>query len=70
MKISQLIKHLEIQQQTLGDLEVTMQATLLSNGYSATNSPAMPDVFESTIETSIKKDGGKLGERLKLTWKM
>ena len=70
MKISQLIKHLEIQQQTLGDLEVTMQATLLSNDYSATNSPTMPDVFESTVEKSIKKDGGKLGDRLELTWKM
>ena len=70
MKISELITLLEIQKTEFGDLEVTMQATLLSNGYSTTNNHAMPDVFESTIEKSIKKEGGKLGDRLELTWKM
>lgn len=70
MKISELIRLLEIQKTEFGDLEVTMQATLLSNGYSATNSPDMPDVSEITVEKSIKKDGDKFCERLELTWKM
>lgn len=70
MKISELIRLLETQKQAFGDIEVTMQATLLSNGYSTTNNHAMPDVFESTVESVIKKEGGKLGDRLKLTWKM
>ena len=68
MKISKLIAVLQAQQAKLGDVEVTMQATLLSDGFSATNTKTMPDVFESTVENVIAKSDGELGQRVRLYW--
>lgn len=70
MRISQLIDHLKSEQAKHGDLETTMQATLLDDGFSATNTPTMPDVFESTVESSTVLDEGKLGKRLRLHWQV
>ncbi|TKB53317.1 hypothetical protein [Ferrimonas aestuarii] len=66
MKISQLIALLEQQQEQLGDVEVTMQATLLPDGYCAAGNVA--DVFESTVESVQELDEGRLGMRLRLFW--
>lgn len=69
MKISDLIKELEIAKSTHGDIQVSMQATLLKDGFSSNNSDVMPDVFESTVESSrIYEAEGVLGKRLRLFW--
>lgn len=68
MRISELIAMLEMEKSRVGDVEVTMQATMLSDGFSASGSASMPDVFESTVETAICKQDGKLGKRLRLYW--
>ena len=68
MRISQLITKLKEEQERIGDVEVTMQATVLSDGYSCINSKTLPDVFESTVSTVMKQEGGKLGKRLRLFW--
>jgi hypothetical protein len=69
MKISQLIKELSAQQKEHGDIEVVMQATLLSDGFSASGcaNPNFADVFESTVETlRVKGNGG--GKSLRIYW--
>ena len=69
MKISDLITGLELAKLKYGDIEVTMQGTLLTDGFSATDSEAFPDVFESTVETAILCDkNDALGKRLRLFW--
>lgn len=70
MKISELIKELESFQERVGDVEVVMQGTLLKDGFSASNSKLMPDVFESTVETIVSKTGGSIGDRVRLFWQM
>ena len=69
MKISELITLLETAKLKHGDIEVTMQGTTLQDGFSATNTTAMPDVFESTVESSMLYDKADiLGKRLRLFW--
>ncbi|MBL4761510.1 MAG: hypothetical protein JKY93_02285 [Gammaproteobacteria bacterium] len=70
MKISKLILLLEREKKRLGDIEVTMQATVLEDGYASNEGGNIPDVFESTIESSRDYDDGRLGKRLKLFWQM
>ena len=53
MKISDLIAELEFMKLKHGNIEVTMQGTLLKDGYSQNDSGIMPDVFESPVETLI-----------------
>ena len=69
-----LSKHIEEMKRILkkeGDMEVTMIATTLNEGYSTTG--GMSDVFESTIESNrvIEKPFGrekKVVKRLQLMW--
>jgi hypothetical protein len=70
MKISQLIDLLEHAKQDIGDVEVTMQGTVLPDGFSANDSKACPDVFESTVESSYTYDAGPLGKRIRLFWQV
>ena len=69
MKISDLIAELDAAKLKHGHIEVTMQGTLLKDGFSQNNSRTFPDVFESTIESSrIYETEGNLGKRLRLFW--
>ena len=70
MLISELEALLKREREFMGDVQVTMQATLLPDGYSRTGSDIekLSDVFESTIETAIQYDHGELGKRLRLFW--
>lgn len=71
MLISELEALLAQERKREGDIQVTMQGTLLPNGYSRTGSTIekLSDVFESTIEQGmiIEKDDD-LGKRLQLFW--
>lgn len=71
MLISELEALLKREREFVGDVQVTMQATLLPDGYSRTGSDIekLSDVFESTIEQGmiIEKDDD-LGKRLQLFW--
>ena len=68
MKLSQLIKMLQAEQARVGDVEVTMQATLLPDGFSASGSKSHPDVFESTVENVLVQDDDARGKRVRLFW--
>ena len=69
MNISDLITELEMMKLKHGNIEVTMQGTLLEDGFSQTESKVIPDVFESTVETLMlyEKDDS-LGKRVRLFW--
>ena len=68
MKISELESMLKKAREKHGDIETTFQATLLPDGYSASNSELIADVFESTIESSYVRHDGELGTRLHIQW--
>tara|TARA_R110000851_G_C13102760_1_gene569337 strand:- start:80453 stop:80668 length:216 start_codon:yes stop_codon:yes gene_type:complete len=69
MRIDDLIEALANERRLYGNLEVTVQATLLPDGYSQTKSGIMQDVFESTVETMmVREDGDVFGKRLRLLW--
>jgi len=64
MKISQLVYELNRIKEQEGDIEVTVTASYLEDGF-CTRGSALPDVFESTCETLIvtDKDNGNLDEK-------
>lgn len=71
MRISELVKVLEREKELIGDVQVTMQATLLKDGFSQSGSDIIPDVFESTVETVIaynKESENLPTKRLRLFW--
>jgi len=71
MKISKLIEILEHHKANMGDVEVTMQGSALADGFSQHGLKAMPDVFETSIESAIAYDEGEKGinfKRLRLFW--
>ncbi len=70
MLISELIKSLERQKERLGDVQVTMQSTLLQDGFSREGGFAFPDIFEGTVETLIAHDEGEMGNRVRLYWQI
>ena len=76
MLISKLIEDLQRTLDEEGDMEATMTATFLSEGYRSggdvpANPGVMADVFESTVEGHrVIDDDHKLGKRVKIHWQM
>lgn len=70
MLISELIEQLERVKDEDGDLEVTMQGSLLEDGYKARKDSAIVDVFESTVCSMrvYDKDDFVIPHRLRLFW--
>jgi len=62
MKISELIEDLRAVHVKEGDIEVTCTGCLLEDGHGG----LVPDVFETTVENLIVRDGGNLGRRVRL----
>lgn len=56
MKITRLVEELERVREKHGDIEVTVTASLLSDGYSLGSLRNLPDVFESTCENLILQE--------------
>lgn len=70
MKVSELIKKLEVIKDDHGDIEVTTTGSLLDDGY-CSGGGCMKDVFESTVESLIvHNDSSNLGHRVRLYWQM
>ncbi len=63
MKISQLIKELESIKAVSGDIEVTCTASARPD---ASVDDLFPDIYESTVENLILRNGGPLGRRVRL----
>ena len=68
MKVSQLIEELYQVKEQHGDIEVTLTAALVKDGFSVKDREALPDVFESTCENLIIRDDpkGSLKKRVRL----
>jgi hypothetical protein len=67
MKITEMIIMLSEQLKHHGDIDVVMQATLLSDGFTSQNMPKFPCVFESSVESyRVLNDGDK--KRVRLYW--
>ncbi len=64
MKISQLIAQLEATLEREGNLEVTCTGSTLEDNHGG----AIPDVYETTVETLVVKTDGDLGKRVRLYW--
>lgn len=62
MKIRQLIEQLQDLCKREGNLEVTCTGSTLEDGHGG----PVPDVFETTVENLVVRDGGKLGKRVRL----
>jgi len=58
MKITELIDELRKTLEKEGDIEVTCTATALEGEI---ESAALPDVWESTVENLVVRDGGTFG---------
>lgn len=65
MLISELIEQLENVQAKHGDIEVSVTASMLDDGFSESGFEQMPDVFESTCENLIvlEQPVGNLNEK-------
>lgn len=62
MKISQLVETLKGMQARHGDIEVTCTASTLEDNHGG----AIPDVYESTVETLVVYNEGDMGPRVRL----
>lgn len=62
MKISKLIEQLQQLKKREGDIEVTCTGSMLEDGHGG----PIPDVYETTVENLIVRDGGDLGKRVRL----
>ena len=61
MKISDLIAELQEVMGREGDIQVTCTGTTLPDGHGQL--PALPEVFETTVETLLVRSGGQFGAR-------
>ena len=62
MKISQLIARLQELKKQEGNIEVTCTGSNLNDDHGG----PIPDVFETTVENLVVRDGGNLGKRVRL----